>query len=138
MVKGDVRQSNQNVGNAGLFYVCFELTKRGWNVLPTSRNARGIDIVAYSHDGTRTITIQVKSLSRRSPVPFGSNMDSMIAEYIVVCRSVFSDKPECFIAKKDNMLMKIHKGENEGRISYWLAPRDYEVFKNQWELIGDG
>ena len=37
----------QITGNAGLYYVCYELTKRGWNVLPTSRNAKGVDIVIY-------------------------------------------------------------------------------------------
>jgi len=41
----------QVVGNAGLFYVSYELSKRGWNVLPTSRNTRGIDIIIFSQDG---------------------------------------------------------------------------------------
>jgi transposase len=44
---------------------CYELSKRGWNVLPTSRNARGIDIVIYSQDAVRKYTIQVKALSKR-------------------------------------------------------------------------
>jgi hypothetical protein len=45
-----VKVSNQLVGNMGLYYICYELSKRGWNTLPTSRNARGIDIVIYSQD----------------------------------------------------------------------------------------
>lgn len=49
--------TNQIVGNAGLYLICFELTKRGWNVLPTSRNTKGIDIVIFSQDGTKTHTI---------------------------------------------------------------------------------
>jgi len=31
----------QLVGNAGLYYVCYELSKRGWNVMPTSRMREG-------------------------------------------------------------------------------------------------
>ena len=33
------------VGNIGLSYACFKLSELGWNVMPTSRNARGIDVV---------------------------------------------------------------------------------------------
>lgn len=46
-------KSNQIVGNVGLFYVCYQLCKRGWNAMPTSRNARGIDIIIYSQGGKR-------------------------------------------------------------------------------------
>lgn len=35
---------SQITGNIGLFYACYELSRKGWNVMPTSRNARGIDI----------------------------------------------------------------------------------------------
>jgi len=33
-----VSVSKQIVGNTGLYYVCYELSKRGWNVMPTARN----------------------------------------------------------------------------------------------------
>ena len=56
--------THQTVGNVGLYYVCYKLSRMGWNVMPTARNARGIDILAYSTDAKRTRTIQVKSLSR--------------------------------------------------------------------------
>lgn len=45
-----MRLDNQIVGNAGLYYVCYRLSLLGWNVMPTARNARGIDVVAYSGD----------------------------------------------------------------------------------------
>jgi hypothetical protein len=32
---GKHKPSIQIVGNAGLYYVCYELSRRGWNVLPT-------------------------------------------------------------------------------------------------------
>ena len=34
----------QITGNIGLYYTCYQLSRLGWNVMPTSRNARGIDI----------------------------------------------------------------------------------------------
>ncbi len=33
--------------NAGLYYTCYPLSLLGWNVMPTARNARGVDIIAY-------------------------------------------------------------------------------------------
>src|SRR5258708_9138702 len=88
--------NQQTVGNIGLFYTCYRLSRLGWNVMPTARNARGIDILAYSHDASRTITLQVKSLSRRSPVPLGNKLDHLFADFIVICRYVDREQPECF------------------------------------------
>ena len=129
---------NQLVGNVGLYYICYELSKRNWNVLPTSRNARGIDIVIYNQDATCTHTIQVKTLSKKSPVPLGSKLDNLIAEYLIVCREVFNEKPEVFVIKIDEQIKnRIHKGIKEGRKSYWFQPKNYEEFKDNWDIIGD-
>ena len=38
---------SQVVGNAGMYFAAYRLSRRGWNVMPTSRNARGIDLLAY-------------------------------------------------------------------------------------------
>lgn len=67
-----LRISNQLIGNIGLYYVCYELSKRGWNALPTSRNTRGIDIVIYSQDAVRKYTIQEVSN------PLGNTPDSLM------------------------------------------------------------
>jgi hypothetical protein len=33
--------NQQTVGNIGLHYVCYRLSRFGWNVMPTTRNAKG-------------------------------------------------------------------------------------------------
>jgi hypothetical protein len=53
--------NNQVVGNVGLYYVCYRLSLDGWNVMPTARNARGVDMLIYSQDAVRTATIQIKT-----------------------------------------------------------------------------
>jgi len=35
----------QVVGNAGMYFAAYRLSQMGWNVMPTSRNARGIDFL---------------------------------------------------------------------------------------------
>ncbi|MGB9748214.1 MAG: hypothetical protein ACPLXM_14905 [Bacteroidales bacterium] len=127
---------NQLVSNAGLYYVCYQLSKRGWNAMPTSRNARGIDIVIYSRDGTKFHTIQVKSLSDRSPAPFGAKVDNLIAEYVFIVNNL-SKEPNTYIVDTPAAKKLIHEGEKDGRKSYWFQPKDYESFKDNWVIIGE-
>jgi hypothetical protein len=131
----ELNTSNQLVGNTGLFYVCYELSKKGWNCLPTSRNAKGVDLVIYSQDAQKMHTIQIKTLSRKNPVPFGQS-PNLMANFLIVC--VLNETPEIYILTKEEFQGKLHKGEREGRISYWLQPPQYKDHQNKWEKIGDG
>ena len=130
----------QTVGNVGLYYVCYQLSRRGWNVMPTARNARGIDILAYSQDASCTRSVQVKALTKKSPVPLGTHLESLFGDFFVVCRNVGSETPECFILRPTEVRKLAHHGEREGRSSYWLQPKDYatEEFREAWERIGSG
>jgi hypothetical protein len=130
--------NSQTVGNVGLYYTCFRLSRLDWNVMPTSRNARGIDILAYSQDASRRLTIQVKSLSKRNPVPLGSKLEFFFADFVVVCRYVDRDQPECFILTSEEVRQLAHRGVAKGgKESYWLQPKQYESeqFRDRWERI---
>jgi hypothetical protein len=120
--------NSQVVGNVGLYFVCYRLSLLGWNVMPTARNARGIDVVAYSQDASRTCTFQVKALSKRAPVPLGPTLDKLIGDYFVVCSKI-ATMPECFVLTPAEVRSLAHRGEKEGRISHWLQPREYEALK---------
>jgi hypothetical protein len=135
-----VSLGNQTVANVGLFYVCYRLSRLGWNVMPTARNARGVDIVAYSQDASRKITLQVKSLSKRSPVPLGSKLDHLFADFIVICRYVDREQPECFILTPNEVEELAHRGVKDQKISYWLQPKKYETagFMERWDRVGFG
>lgn len=136
-----VRKNNQTVGNTGLYYVCFMLSRFGWNVMPTARNARGIDLVAYSEDAKTKLAIQVKALSKKTPVPLGGLLDNLFGDYLIICREVLSAKePDCFILTPSEVRKLAHRGEKEGRVSYWLQPKDYDSanFRNCWTRIGVG
>jgi hypothetical protein len=129
--------TNQNVGNVGLYYVCYRLALRGWNVMPTSRNARGVDIVAYSDDCKLKVTVQVKALSERSAASLGGSLDKLTADYFVVCRYVQRDKPECFVLTLAEV-KKLAKASGKDKVSYWLDPPQYETvaFLEKWEKLG--
>ncbi|MBX3074683.1 hypothetical protein KF913_12210 [Candidatus Obscuribacterales bacterium] len=131
--------NNQIVANIGLYYVCYRLSCRGWNVMPTARNAKGIDALIYNQDCSRTFGVQVKALSKRSPVPLGTNLDRLIGDFFIVCRNV-NQEPECFVLTPEEVRNLAHRGEKDGKVSFWLQPKQYDVtqFKDAWSRIGTG
>jgi len=131
--------NSQIIGNAGLYFTCYHLSLLGWNAMPTARNARGIDIVAYSRDGKRYLGIQVKSLSKRAPVPLGASIESLMGDFWVIINKVIS-KPTVFILTPDEVKRLAHRGEKDGRVSFWLQPNSYvtDEFRGAWDRIGRG
>ena len=64
------KRNNLITGNTGMYFVAYQLSRRGWNVMPTSRNARGIDLLAYDGSARKFLGLQIKTLSRgRNAVP---------------------------------------------------------------------
>ena len=129
----------QITGNAGLYYCCYRLSLLGWNVMPTARNARGVDIVAYTKDAKRFLGIQVKALSKRDPVPLGTSLDKIMGDFWIVVNRI-ATTPSAFILLPNEVIERARRGEKEGRVSYWLQPTDYDqdVFREAWDRIGQG
>jgi len=130
----EIKYSPSHIGIIGVFYVCYELSKRGWIALPTTRNTKGVDIVIYNPSNPKQFyTIQVKTLTNRNPVPFGSN-PQLFADFVIIVRNI-RERPEVFILRSDEVKNKLAKKEKNGRISYWLPPKEYEKFKDNWDSL---
>jgi hypothetical protein len=132
--------TNHTTGNIGLFYACYALTLRGWNVMPTARNARGIDIVAYSQNAARTALVQVKTLSRMRPVGLGASADSSIGDFIVICVRDYPNEPKCFVMKPSEVRKLARHYKKGGKTSCWLPVSSYDnsKYRGRWERIGSG
>lgn len=57
------RSKNNLVGTAGEYYVCAELCRQGYLALLTPKNNPLFDVVATALDGSRSVSIQVKTRS---------------------------------------------------------------------------
>lgn len=136
----ELKRDTQITGNIGLFYCCYRLSVRGWNVMPTSRNARGIDIIAYDRSASNFIGVQVKTLSKRNPVPLGNSLDKIMGDFWVIVNKVASEQPESFILRPSEVRELAQKNEKDGRVSYWLQPSSYDkaAYRDQWDRIGFG
>jgi hypothetical protein len=60
-----MRIQNKLLGDAGEYYIAFELARRGINPDIMSRNSMGVDILA-TDDGQTVISIQVKTSAGRN------------------------------------------------------------------------
>lgn len=134
-----MKLETQVTGNIGMYYACYKLSCMGWNVMPTTRNARGIDIIAYNKSGTEFIGVQVKALSKRDPVPLGNSLDKIMGDYWLIVNNV-TKEPNAFVMKPDEVKALAHRGEKDGTVSYWLQPVSYDTpeFKEAWYRIGPG
>lgn len=95
-----------------------------------------MDIIAYNFDATRFIGVQVKSLSKRDPVPLGNSLDKVMGDYWVIVNRI-AREPAAFILLPSEVRDLAHRGEKDGRISFWLQPFAYDKpeFRGAWERI---
>ncbi|MEE9186647.1 MAG: hypothetical protein V3U10_01285 [Bacteroidota bacterium] len=131
-------KDHQVTGNVGLYYACYHLSRMGWNAMPTSRNARGVDIIAYNRDCSRMLGIQVKTLSRRNTVPLGETLDKIMGDFWIIVNDVVKE-PRSYIMLPDEVRKRAHRGEKDGKVSYWLQPPAYciDEFHEAWHRIGE-
>jgi hypothetical protein len=54
----------QLTGMTGVYLVAAQLSRRGFVVSPTSRSVHGVDLLASSPNGSRTLAIEVKTNAR--------------------------------------------------------------------------
>ncbi len=129
----------QVTGNVGLYFCCYRLSALGWNVMPTARNARGVDIIAYNSLASAFVGVQVKALSKRAPVPLGNTLDKIMGDWWVIVNDL-AKSPTSYVMKPQEVLQLAHRGEKDGRISYWLQPNQYckPEFHEAWARIGSG
>lgn len=104
--------------------------------MPTARNARGIDVVAYDKLGKKFVGIQVKALSRRNAVPLGESLDKIIGDYWIIVNEL-AGEPTAFVMLPNEVKSLAARAEKDGRVSYWLEPRSYdsEKYKEAWTRI---
>ena len=129
----------QLTGNAGLYHVARELSRRGWHVMPTVRNARGADLYAASNDELRVLPIQSKALSKRAPVPLGGSLDRLCSHWWIITINANTATPKCYVLTLSEVKTAAHRGVNAaGTVSYWLQPKSYALpeYEEAWERLG--
>ena len=105
--------------------------------MPTVRNARGSDIIVTNADESIYFGVQSKALSKRNPVPLGSDLDSLRSHWWIITIKANSDHPACLILTLEEVKTLAHRGEKGGKVSYWLQPTSYDrdEFREAWHRL---
>jgi hypothetical protein len=151
------KNSNNLVGVTGEYFVCAELGKRGILALITPKNNPIFDIVAVAPDASRTVTIQVKTMSERNNLgwklgkdicerknnPFLYtvlvNLMGTEIEYYIYEYDILSDRVE----KVYQEYLKVKKRDGSDRKDIDFRWYDFKLFseddhrrKNNWSILG--
>ncbi len=97
------KRNKQVTGNVGMYFVCYHLSRLGLNVLPTSRNAKGADIIAYTENQKHFYTIQVKAMTKLANIKLGSSLDSIECDWWIVVVDVYQD-PIAYVVTKQEVI----------------------------------
>jgi hypothetical protein len=73
-------------------------------------------------------------------VPLGNDPEKFMGDYWVIVTEATAEKPTCYILTPGQVKSMAHRGEKNGKVSYWLQPKQYALaeFCEQWSLIGPG
>jgi hypothetical protein len=63
----------------------------------------------------------------------------VMGDYWVIINNI-AVEPSTYVLLPQEVMAGAHRGEKNGKISFWLQPREYEQpgFREAWERIGRG
>ena len=131
----------QITGNKAMYHVCYKLSELGWNVMPTARNAAGVDILCINEEGSIMISVQVKGRGKRDRAfSIPPSRDRIMGDVWIIVTELDYGAPTCYILFPDEIEEGRKSQTNKkGKISHWFARKyDIEPFKEKWERIGSG
>jgi hypothetical protein len=100
--------SNNLVGTAGEYFVCAELCRRGYLALLTPKNNPLFDVIASTQDGSKTVSIQVKTRSIRNKQGWKLGKDITIKRndpglFVVLVNLEEKGLPEFYVYEYDSL-----------------------------------
>ena len=131
----------QITGMRGVYLVAAELAKHGFVASPTSRSARGADILVTDAECKRAFSIQVKTKSTQSSWWLLSRdykrfvSDSHIYIFVTLRDSGI---PTEFFIVPSKVLAKKAGAKPYGKdkqIWYWLDLTDAKPYQDRWEIL---
>jgi len=130
----------QLTGMHGVYLVAAELSRLGFIASPTSRNAKGADILATDQSCQQAFSIQVKTNSIAANFWLVDKATTVSRTHIYVLvnlKSKGAKGPEYFIVpstvvKERTVYSKYPKSE-----FYSIYRKDILDYKDKWDIFGD-
>jgi hypothetical protein len=145
---------------AGAYFVAGELSQRGHIATLTARNTRGIDVLASKLDGSKSVSILVRTSSVKERENYtrswsmGKRDENVFSDYlfyVFVDIKYNNEKPDYYVVKSkivaEYVKMTHHeylaksggdgKPHPEGEMrAFVIEDSDVEKFLNRWDTLG--
>lgn len=141
------------IGRAGEHLVAAEINLMGGYAITFAGNMPGIDVMARNKDGSRTVTIQVKTKSQdgfawHARSSFGEAMEPRASEdtfWVLVClegpdfyvvpeswlKNDIYEKHQAYLAKHGGTRKVNPKSDHHG-----ISTRRVERWRDRWDVLG--
>jgi hypothetical protein len=112
------------LGIAGAHFVAGELSLRGYIATLTTRNTRGIDVLVSKLDGSKSVSIQVKTTSSKQRGNYSrswwmgkkdENIFSDYLFYVFVDIKTNNEKPDYYVVKSKTVAEYVKATHQIGR-----------------------
>ena len=123
-------------GMAGVYYTAAELSRRGFIVTLTVRNAPGVDILASTLDLKKTFSIQVKARgSNTKDWLLNKDVKKLVSpNFFYGFVNIMENKgPEFYIAKSNTVANNMRTGRWKNSTFYWFE-KDLK-YKDRWDIL---
>jgi hypothetical protein len=123
----------QITGNVGLYFACYQLSKLGLNVMPTSRNAKGSDVIAYTSDQSQFVTFQVKAMTKLNNISLGKSKENLDSNWWLIVVDAYSENPTTYVMRPEEVAATAKLYQKV----YWAQSKgfDLEDYRNRWDRI---
>jgi len=147
------RRRSQLTGVAGVHYVASYLSFLGFHAVPTTRNVQGPDLLVSNLDGSKGVSLQVKTTAwamrtrgrgdEKKPHHYEWDIGWNSARrnhphllFVLVDLKEFQGLPDAFIVPSDVIFQYFERGDPETwrRARYHPLVEEVERYKN-WDLL---
>jgi hypothetical protein len=129
----------QLTGMAGVYMVAAELTQQGFIASPTSRSARGADILVADQNCKHACSLQVKTNGKNASFwllnPHAKDMVSPTHLYVLV--NIIKDRSEFFIVPSRVVARRMDIAKQGKGMWYSISRENVKEFKDKWDLLGE-
>ena len=147
------------IGIAGAHFVAGELSQRGYLATLTTRNTKGIDVLASKLDGSKSVCIQVRTSSAKQRGNYsrswwmGKKDENMFSDYLfyVFVDIKTNEKPDYYVVKSKTVAEYVKtthqkylaKSGGDGKPhpdaelrAFAIEDSDVDKFLNRWDTLG--
>jgi len=129
----------QLTGMLGVYLVAAELSRRGLIASPTSRSARGADILVTDQNCKHACSLQVKTNGKNASFwLLNAHAKEMVAPtHLYVLVNVRKDEDEFFVVPSQEIASRMDV-VTQGKSTWYSIYRErIKEFQDRWDLAGE-